>query len=83
MRRGSDGSIAIATATEIAKYSKNKGVFSYDTGGYTGAWGPYGKMAMLHEKELVLNKADTKNFLASMEILHRILEIIDLQAMSS
>ena len=55
----------------------------YDTGGYTGEWGPYGKMAMLHEKELILNKHDTENFLASMEILHRILEIIDLQSMSS
>jgi hypothetical protein len=28
---------------------------SYDTGGYTGSWGPEGKMAILHEKELVLN----------------------------
>ena len=26
------------------------------TGGYTGEWGPEGKFAMLHEKELVLNK---------------------------
>lgn len=55
----------------------------FDTGGYTGAWGSYGKMAMLHEKELVLNAGDTENFLASLEFLHKILEIIDLQAMSS
>jgi hypothetical protein len=46
---------------------------SLDTGGYTGRWGAYGKLAMLHEKELVLNKNDTENFLASMEILERIL----------
>ena len=32
---------------------------SYDTGGYTGKWGPEGKLATLHEKELVLNKQDT------------------------
>jgi hypothetical protein len=28
----------------------------FDTGGYTGSWGSYGKLAMLHEKEMVLNK---------------------------
>ena len=55
----------------------------FDTGGYTGEWGSYGKMAMVHEKELILNPHDTENFLASMEFLHKILEVIDLQAMSS
>ena len=40
-------------------------------------------MAMLHEKELVLNQGDTANFLASMEVLERILQILDLQAFSS
>ena len=36
----------------------------YDTGGYTGDWGSSeGKLAVLHEKEIVLNKADTKNML--------------------
>ena len=57
--------------------------FSYahfDTGGYTGQWGSYGKLAMLHEKELVLNKGDTENFLASMGILNNILQTIDLQS---
>ena len=57
--------------------------FSYahfDTGGYTGQWGSYGKLAMLHEKELVLNKQDTENFLASMGILNNILQTIDLQS---
>jgi hypothetical protein len=29
---------------------------SFATGGYTGEWGPEGKLAMLHEKELILNK---------------------------
>jgi hypothetical protein len=62
---------------------KKTDIVGYDTGGYTGAWGSYGKMAMLHEKELVLNAHDTDNFLTGMEVLHRILEIIDLQSMSS
>jgi hypothetical protein len=47
-------------------------VTSLDTGGYTGNWGPEGKLAMLHEKELVLNAQDTKNFLSATEILREI-----------
>lgn len=35
------------------------------TGGYTGAWGDDGRVAVLHEKELVLNAADTSNLLAA------------------
>lgn len=41
---------------------------SFDTGGYTGAWGSSGKLAVLHEKELVLNKEDTANILAAVDI---------------
>lgn len=41
---------------------------SLDTGGYTGEWGDSGKFAMLHEKELVLNKDDTKNFLDALNL---------------
>ena len=45
---------------------------NFDTGGYTGSWGFEGRMAMLHEKELVLNKDDTKNFLDATNILRTI-----------
>jgi hypothetical protein len=38
---------------------------------------------MLHKKELILNEGDTANFLASMEVLERILAIIDLQSASA
>ncbi len=56
---------------------------AFDTGGYTGSWaGSYGKLAMLHQKELVLNPGDTENFLASMSILERILQVLDLQSAS-
>ena len=42
----------------------------YDTGGYTGDWGTSdGKVALLHEKELVLNKKDTANILDSVNIV--------------
>lgn len=55
----------------------------FDTGGYTGAWGPEGRMAMLHQKELVLNQADTKNLLAAVNIIRDIASIIDLNAYTS
>jgi hypothetical protein len=52
---------------------------SFDTGGYTGEWdGQYGKLAMLHQKELVLNAGDTENFLASMDLLDKIVSAINL-----
>lgn len=42
------------------------------TGGYTGSWGSEGKLAVLHEKELVLNKEDTSNMLSLVDILRGI-----------
>ena len=64
--------------------SAAKKALGFDTGGYTGDWaGSYGKLAFLHQKELVLNQGDTENFLASMEVLERILQMIDLQSASS
>ena len=59
-------------------------LLGFDTGGYTGSWnGGYGKMALLHEKELVLNARDTENFLASMELLNSIVKTIDLYSMNA
>ena len=38
----------------------------YDTGGYTGDWNSSnGRLAMLHEKELILNAQDTENILSA------------------
>lgn len=55
------GEEAKLTVDEIRKGIR-KGQ-KYDTGGYTGDWGSDGKLAILHEKELVLNKKDTANIL--------------------
>ena len=51
----------------------------FDTGGYTGAWSGSGsqdakdgKLAFLHQKELVLNANDTKNILAAVDIVREI-----------
>jgi hypothetical protein len=44
----------------------------FDTGGYTGEWGSDGRLAMLHEKELVLNKDDTANILTAVDSVRAI-----------
>ena len=56
---------------------------SMDTGGYTGSWGSEGRLALLHQKELVLNASDTANMLASVGILRQIANVIDLNALAS
>ena len=53
----------------------------YATGGYTGAWGPEGRLAWVHEKELMLNPDDTVNFLTATNLLRDIVDIIDLNAL--
>ena len=55
-------------------------VKSYDTGGYTGEWGPEGKLAMLHQKELILNADDTENFLLGIQMLRSISDILERNA---
>ena len=43
---------------------------SFNTGGYTGSWsGSAGRLAFLHQKELVLNKDDTANFLSAIHTI--------------
>ena len=48
-------------------------IVGYDTGGYTGDWNSTnGRLAMLHQKELVLNANDTSNMLSAITILRDI-----------
>ena len=50
----------------------NAAVTSLDTGGYTGRWNSKkGKMAVLHEKELVLNAKDTENILSAVQLMRK------------
>ena len=58
---------------------------SAQTGMYTGSWnGPdieeNGKLAFLHQKELVLNADDTENMLSAVKLIRQISQTIDLQA---
>lgn len=63
--------------------SRGEWIPAYDTGGYTGEWGSSGRIAMLHEKELVLNPPDTKNMLQTIGIVREIARSIDLNAISA
>lgn len=56
-------------------YNPASGAYGYATGGYTGTWsstngdgdGNNGKLAFLHQKELVLNETDTANILEAIK----------------
>ena len=54
----------------------------FDTGGYTGDWGTSnGRLALLHEKELILNKSDTKNMLSAISVLRDLVSKIELNSL--
>lgn len=53
-------------------------ISGYDTGGYTGSWGnSNGKLAVLHQKELILNAQDTENMLTAVSIVRDIAGVLD------
>lgn len=58
---------------EIAFFEtlKNMKIPGFNTGGYTGEF-PDGKLAFLHEKELVLNQSDTGNILTAVNAVRTI-----------
>lgn len=53
-------------------WDKAKQLTGYDTGGYTGEWGPDGRLALLHQKEIVLNAHDTENLLTAVSMIREI-----------
>ena len=76
--------ILMGVATGIGDFNslkKRYGYTGYATGGYTGDWsGNDGKLALLHQKELILNAEDTKNILSSVSMIRQIADMIDLRA---
>ena len=57
---------------------------SLDTGGYTGVWNSkQGKMAMLHEKELVLNAKDTANILSAVQLMRKQQDLVNALSLSA
>ena len=62
---------ALAELNRMGAAGRDYKVQHYDTGGYTGDWvngDSVGKLAVLHQKELVLDKTDTENVLAAVDI---------------
>ena len=74
----------IRTGNYNPRIVTRKSILGYDTGGYTGSWGSSeGKLAFLHQKELVLNAADTQNMLDIVDMVRDISRMIDINALSS
>ena len=56
----------------------------FDTGGYTGSWaGGGGKAAVLHEKEIILNKQDTSNLLGAVSAIRDVTSNLKTGAINS
>ena len=65
------------TASGITGWIWKKDLEGFKTGGYTGNWnGENGKVAMLHQKELVLNADDTRNILDAVKIMRTMGDIV-------
>lgn len=62
----SQGQTSLKSGTAVTPFNEKN---SLGTGGYTGSWGPEGRIAMLHQKEIVLNAHDTENFLTAIDIV--------------
>jgi hypothetical protein len=57
---------------------KKNDMSSFDTGGYTGEWNDTrGRLAMLHQKELVLNAQDTPRMLEAINITREMQNFIE------
>ena len=68
-----------STYAELAKdkWVKKGSISGYDTGGYTGDWkSSEGRLAFLHQKELVLNAKDTENMLKMLDISRSMTSVI-------
>ena len=69
LKRDSNGKVSQSQLDQWKKQGYDiGGLVGYATGGYTGEWAngsdeSNGRVAMLHQKELVLNETDTKNIL--------------------
>lgn len=68
-----------SSSSSRSRSGRSSGAASFDTGGYTGTWdnstnNATGKMAVLHEKEIVLNKYDTANLLEAVKLQRNLTE---------
>ena len=80
MNPGAPYPIHLESKDSAFGWVKQSQISGYDTGGYTGEWGPEGKLALLHEKELILNKNDTANLLSTIEMVRELSDLLDIYA---
>lgn len=65
--------IHVESSDSAYGWLKKSQISGFESGGYTGDWSSKsGKLAILHEKEIVLNKKDTENLLSSVNIVRDI-----------
>ena len=77
MNEGAPYPIHVESSDSAYGWLKKSQISGYQTGGYTGTWnGPEGKIGLLHQKELILNKDDTKNFLSAISIVRNLDNIL-------
>lgn len=77
MPGGLIGNIVTGGGVSDSLWEGIQNLFGFDTGGYTGDWNDNkGRLAVLHEKELVLNKDDTENILSTVDIVRGISDSI-------
>ena len=72
------GGISLQERIRRSRAQNNKWGSGYATGGYTGDWDQgipgtdNGRLAILHQKELVLNADDTSNMLKAVEVVRQL-----------
>ena len=80
IKQGAAYPIHVTSGDSAYGWLREDQLSGFNTGGYTGEWGSEGKLAVLHEKEIVLNAQDTENLLATVSILRELTKAIDLNA---
>ena len=67
-----------ALMAEYEKFLEQMSIATFDTGGATGSWGDAsGRLAFLHQKELVLNETDTENILRAVQAVRMMTSIFN------
>ena len=62
---------------QYQKFLQGMSIATFDTGGYTGTWADAeGRLAFLHQGELVLNQDDTKNILNAVQLVRNMANAI-------
>ena len=70
------GNVSDATLAKFKDWLNLMGIQSLATGGYTGDFSD-GRLALLHEKELVLNSQDTRNILTAVALTRQMAAMLE------